>query len=625
MVGLLKGGWTGRILWIDLTKGTYTYWSYDPSMALEYLGGRGFAIKILWDCLKPGIDPFHQDNLLIFATGPLTGLPFPSTGKLIVASKSPLTGGYGDGNIGTKASVMMKKAGLDAIVIQGKAGKPVYICVDDDRVSIEDARDYWGLNAKETYRELAKLYGASAGILTIGEAGENLIKIAVVMSEEDRAGGRPGMGAVMGSKNLKALVVIGRREVPIFDEKKAREVGTEAYKFIKSSPQYPFWMEQGTMATYAWAQENSVLPTYNFREGIFELASEVDGDTMAKRYKIFQKGCPLCNMACGNVAEAKVDFKGTRAEMDYENVAMLSSNIGIGKMDHVIKLIRICDDLGIDTISLGSFIGFTIDAFEKGLISRDDLDGIKPCWGDVYSAIEIINLMLKGKGFGGILREGLVYASHKLGGDAAKFAMHVKGLPISAYDCHVAPAMALAYGTSPIGAHHKDAWVIAWEAKYGFEKVDRVKVEKVVELQDIRGGWFEEFTVCRFPWVEVSLSLDYYPKFLEAATGLKWSFNELNLIANRIYTLIRAFWIREYGYWNRSLDVPPPRWFVEPLTKGPRKGAHLSYEAYNQMLDAYYELRGWDSNGVPRRSTLINLNLSYVIPALEERGIKLSD
>ena len=624
VITLLKGGWTGKILWIDLTKEKSTIWKYDPSMALHYIGGRGFAIRILWDHLKPGVDPLHPDNLLIFAVGPLTGFPLPSSGKLVVASKSPLTGGYGDGNIGTKASVMMRKAGYDAIVVEGKADEPVYVYVEEEDVAIHSARDLWGADVREVHKELTNKYGRDSGILTIGKAGENLVRYAIVMSEEDRAGGRPGMAAVMGSKNLKALVIRGEKPLPAVDEKTIKELGAKAYKDIKGAPMYPHWMEQGTMMIYEWCQENSVLPTYNFREGFFEEADKVTGKVMAEQYKKYQKGCPNCNMPCGNVAEAKERYKGTKAEMDYENVAMLSSNIGVSNMDDVIKLIREADDLGVDTISVGSAIAFAIEAYKKGYLKEDELDGIKPDWGDAASALDLMHLIIERKKFGDVLAAGVRYASLRLGGDTVKFAMHVKGLPITAYDAHVAPGMALAFGTSSIGAHHKEAWIIAWEAQYGFEKVDKTKVEKVIELQRIRGGWFETFVTCRLPWIEVGLSLDYYLTFMEAATGIKYSAGDLNRIADRIYTLIRGFWIREYGYWMRSMDMPPMRWFEEPLTQGPKKGAHLSLDAYNQMLDTYYELRGWDRNGIPRRSTFDNLGLSKEARELEAMGIELT-
>lgn len=619
------GGWHRRILWVDLSRGKTWVEEYPKDMALEYLGGRGYAIRILWDRLKPGTDPFSPENIIIYAIGPLTGLPLPSSGKMVIASKSPLTGGYGDGNIGTRAAVQLRKAGYDAIAVTGKAEKPSYILIENENIEIRDATDLWGLDAEEIDNELAKRHGRRSGILTIGKAGEKLVRYAVVMSEKDRAGGRPGMGAVMGSKNLKAIVVVGDGEIPAKNPDKVKEIGKEAYSEVKSSDNYSHWMSEGTMAILMWCQEMSVLPTYNFREGVFEGAEKVSGEVMANTYKVFQKGCPQCNMVCGNVGEAKTGlFTGTRAELDYENVEMLGPNIGIDSLDEIIGLVRMADNLGFDTISLGSVLGFATEAYEKGLISEEDLDGIEPKWGETERYVELINLIVERRGFGDTLAKGTKLAALRLGNGAIGFAIQVKGLEASAYDAHIAHGMALAYGTSPIGAHHKDAWYIYREALRGFEVNDRQKVEEIINLQRIRGGLFETFVTCRFPFVEVGLNLDYYPKLLEAATGLNYGMDKLFEIADKIYDLIRLFWAREYGWWGREMDTPPSRWFDEPLTKGPRKGAHLDRKTYSQLLDWYYDIRGWDHRGIPRKSTLEARGLSREAREIESMGITLT-
>ncbi len=618
-------GWHRRILWVDLSRGKSWVEEYPESMAHEYLGGRGYAIRILWDRLEPGTDPLSPENIIVYAIGPLTGLPLPSSGKMVIASKSPLTGGYGDGNIGTRAAVHLRKAGYDALAVTGRAEKPVYLYIDEKGAEIHSAEDLWGLDAEEVDNELGKRHGRRSGILTIGPAGERLVRYAVVMSEKDRAGGRPGMGAVMGSKNLKAIVIHGEGEIPAKDPDKVKEIGKQAYSDVKNAENYQHWMSEGTMAILMWCQEMSVLPTYNFREGVFDGAEKVSGEIMAREYKVFQKGCPQCNMVCGNVGEAKTGpFAGTRAELDYENVEMLGPNLGIDSLDEIIGLVRMADNMGFDTISLGSVLGFATEAYEKGLITKEDLDGIEPRWGETETYVDLINLILERKKFGNTLAKGTKLAALKLGNGAIGFAMQVKGLEASAYDAHIAHGMALAFGTSPIGAHHKDAWYIYREALRGFDVNDRQKVEEIINLQRIRGGLFETFVTCRFPFVEVGLNLDYYPRLLEAATGLSYTMNQLFNMADKIYDLIRLFWVREYGWWDRSMDTPPARWFDEPLTKGPRKGAHLDRKIYNQLLDWYYEIRGWDERGIPRRSTLEARRLGREAREIESMGIKLS-
>ena len=608
-------GWTGKFLRVDVSERRCKVENYDENLALNFIGGRGFAVKLLWDELPIGVEPFSPQNKLIFAAGPLTGLPIASSGKMVVASKSPLTGGYGDGNVGTMASVHMRRAGYDALILEGVSEKPVYIYVEDDKVEIRNASDLWGLSTFEAERKLRENVGSDCGILVIGPGGENLVKFATIISQEGRSGGRPGMGAVMGSKKVKAVVFKGTGEIPVADMDELMKLGRMGYESIRKASGYDFWIRQGTMMTVEWCQENSTLPTYNFREGVFDFAENVNGYAMEK-VKIKRRGCPYCNMQCGNVIE---DAEGRSSELDYENVTMLSSNIGVGDIRKVGVLNRICDEMGIDTISSGNVIGFIMEASEKGLVNE------KIEWGDFEKAKELLYDISYRRGLGNLLAEGVRRISRKLGEGSERWAMHVKGLEISAYDCHAAPGMALAFGTSPIGAHHKDAWVISWEISIGRFKYDDIKVDKVLEFQRIRGGMFESLVTCRLPWIELGFNLDWYVKFFKAATGVNLSLKDFFEVGDRIYSLIRAFWIREYkGDWNREMDTPPTRWFEEPLTKGPLAGKKLDKKLWNELLSKYYERRGWDERGVPRKSTLKKFGLDFTIPILE-KYVKLEE
>ncbi len=603
-------GWNGRILRVDLSESKVSIQRFKADFALKFIGGRGFAIKILWDELKPGIDPLSPPNKLIVAAGPLTGIPGPSNGKLVVAGKSPLTSGYGDGNLGSLAAVHLRKAGYDALVVEGKADKPSYLYVEDDDVSILSADGIWGETTFKAESKLKEVHGRNTGILVIGPAGENLVRYATITSQEGRAGGRTGMGAVMGSKKLKAIVFKGTKEVPLADPENHRKLVKESYSDIESKENYTFWIRQGTMATIEWSQENSVLPTFNFREGVFEFSRRIDGYAM-EAMKIKRRGCPNCNMLCGNVV---IDSERRESELDYENVAMLGSNIGLGHLGKVSVLNRMADEYGIDTISLGSNLAFAMEATEKGLLK----DGIE--WGDFEGAKALTEDIVYRRGNGEILAEGVKRASEKLGGGSETWAIHVKGLEVSAYDCHTVPGMALSFGTSPIGAHHKDAWVIAWEVKTDRLGYTKDKVDKVLEFQRIRGGMFETLVACRLPWIELGFELDWYPKMLKTATGVDITLNELiNMVADRVYSLIRAFWVREHGEkWSREMDYPPTRWFKEPVTKGPFKGGKLDMEKYDKLLEIYYNERGWDERGIPKQSTLNKLNLGEVANELSK-------
>lgn len=601
-------GWTGVFLNIDLGKSKAVEEPYDETLALNFLGGRGFAAKILWDTLKQGTDPLSPENKLIFAAGPLTAIGLPNSGKLVVAAKSPLTGGYGDGNVGTLAAVHMRKAGYDALVIEGKAQTPVILHIKDKFTEFLDAKDFWGLSAFETEEQLRKKYSRMAGIVSIGQAGENLVKFATVVSQEGRAGGRPGMGAVMGSKNLKAIVIEGTSPIPLADPNEMKKLAADGYREVLTKPLYAFWKRQGTMSTVEWSQENSVLPTFNYRQGVFDKAEGIGGFAMEK-IKVSNRGCPQCNMTCGNVVK---DSEGKDSELDYENVVMLGSNIGLGNLKQVATLNRLADEFGFDSISLGNVLGFAMEASEKGLIDE------KIRWGQFEEIKALINDIAYRRGLGAILAEGVRAASAVIGKGSSDWAMHVKGLEITAYDCHAAPAMALAYGTSSIGAHHKDAWVITWEIKVGRDNYDGGKVDYLIQSQLIRGGLFEALTVCRFPYNSLGFELEWYQKYLRAATGMQFSLEQLNQISDRILNLMRAFWVREYREkWTRDLDVPPMRWFKEPLTEGTFKGSTLDLEKYNGMLSTYYEKRGWDERGIPKKSTLAKLGLHDVAQQLD--------
>ncbi len=601
-------GWTGAFLNIDLTKSYAASEEFSEELALNFLGGRGFAAKILWDTIKQGTDPLSPENKLIFATGPLTGIGLPNSGKLVIASKSPLTGGYGDGNSGSWAAVNIRKAGYDALVIEGKASTPVILHIKNKTCEFLDAGDLWGKSSFAAEEHLKKKYSQLAGIVSIGPGGENLVRFATVVSQKGRAGGRPGMGAVMGSKNLKAIVIEGTIPIPLAYPEEMKRLAVAGYKELLAKPLYSFWKRQGTMSTVEWSQENSALPTFNFKQGVFDQAEGISGFTMEK-LKSSNRGCPQCNMTCGNVVK---DSEGKDSELDYENVVMLGSNIGVGNLSQVATLNRMADEFSLDTISLGNVIGFAMEASQKGLISE------KIGWGDFEAIKALINDIGYRRGLGDVLANGVRAASAAIGKGSGDWAMHVKGLEVSAYDCHTAPGMALAYGTSSIGAHHKDAWIITWEIKNGRGTYDQAKVEYLIKTQLIRGGAFEALTVCRFPHTSLGLELEWYHKYLRASTGKDISLDMLNLISDRILNLIRAFWVREYDdKWSRDLDVPPMRWFNDPLAEGTFKGSVLDLEKYNYMLDIYYLKRGWDKNGVPKKETLEKLGLADVASQLK--------
>jgi aldehyde:ferredoxin oxidoreductase len=607
-------GWTGQILRIDLTERTFRTESFSEEFAHTWIGGRGFAAKILYDELAPGIDPLGPENKFIVALGPIAGIPAPNTGKAVVAAKSPSTGGYGDGNLGTKVAVQLRKAGYDALIVEGKADSPTMLVIEDEQVGFLPADAVWGRGTYETNNWIYATYGTGVGVLNIGQGGENLVRYAVVRSLEGRAGGRTGMGAVMGSKLLKAIVVKGTKPIPLADPEGMKTVGlgdlAEVHRIDKESG----WSIQSTNAVLGWCNEVAALPVRNFRKTHHPDAWRVDGERLSDA-RVAVYGCPNCTMHCGI---AMHDDEGRMAELDYENVALLGPNLEIFDLAQVASLNYLCDDYGLDTMSSGCTLSFYADAIDHGATSGDFT------FGDASGAKTLLGMIARREGIGNLLAEGARAAARTFGHGSEAYAMQVKGLEMAAYNCKFIPGMALALGVSPIGAHHKEAWIITFELKetlrdsYGPEKA-----QKVIDLQRIRGGLFECMVSCRFPWIENGWELEHYPNYFKLATGLDWTLDDFWTVSDRIYALMKLFWLREHPQTDRTFDYPPAVWF-DPAnvdTDGPIAGQHLEYDKYDRLLQHYYDFRGYDERGIPTRDTLHRLGLAAEATEAGEFGL----
>ncbi len=607
-------GWTGRILRVNLTTKKASVESFDEAFARKWVGGRGFATKILFDELKPGTDALGPDNKFIVAVGPIAGIPAPNTGKTVVAAKSPLTGGYGDGNLGTRVTDQLRKAGYDALIVEGRAERPTLLFIDDDKVEFLPVEELWGKGTFETNDWIYGRYGKGAGVLNIGQGGENLARYAVVRSLEGRAGGRPGMGAVMGSKRLKAIVVKGSKLIPQADAAAMKKLGLDDLRKVQKIDKETGWSIQGTNGVLAWCNEVAALPVRNFRKTSHPDAWRIDGERL-NNARVATYGCPNCTMRCGITIR---DREGREAEMDYENIGLLGSNLEVFDLDQVGSLNYLCDDYGLDTMSAGATLSFYADAIDRGAVAGDFR------FGDAERAKELLHLISRREGdVGNLLAEGSLRAARRIGRGSEAYAMQVKGLEVAAYNCKFIPGMALAFGVSPIGAHHRESWIITFELNqtsrdsYGPEKA-----QKVVELQRIRGGLFEFIVACRFPWIELGWGIENYPKYFNAVTGLNWALDDMWTVADRIYALIKLFWLREFPDMNRKLDYPPDVWF-DPANvdaDGPIAGKHLEYDKYDQLLQHYYDIRGYDQRGLPTKATLDSLNLSAEAAATEKYG-----
>jgi len=601
-----------------MTDRTYKKETFSEEFAKKWVGGRGFAMKILWDELEPGIDPLGPKNKLIVALGPIAGIPAPNTGKTVVAAKSPITGGYGDGNLGTRVSEQLRKAGYDMMIVEGVAAEPTMLYIEDDKVEFLPASEVWGKGTYDTNDWIYAKYGKGVGVLNIGQGGENLNLYAMVRSLEGRAGGRPGIGAVMGSKKLKAIVVKGTKPIPQADPEAMKKLGTADLRTVHEMDKKSGWSIQSTTGVLAWCNEVAALPVRNMRKTQHPDAWKIDGERLNDA-RIATYGCPTCTMRCGITIH---DREGRESELDYENIGMLGANLEIFELDQVGSLNYLCDDYGIDTISAGAVLGFYADAIDRGAITGDFK------FGDAEKAKELLRIASLREGeVGNMLADGCMRMAQKIGKGSEAYAMHVKGLEISAYNCKFCPGMALAFGTSPIGAHHKESWVITFELKQTVrESYGREKAEKVIELQRIRGGLFEYILACRFPWIELGWELEHYPIYFNTVTGLNWTLDDFWKVSDRIYALMKFFWLREKPDWNRTMDYPPASWFdpANADTEGPIAGKILEMDKYEELLDHYYDLRGWDKRGIPTKKTAAALDLQDEARTVEKYG-KLED
>ena len=596
-------GWTGNILRVNLTNKTYKKESFSEEFAHKWIGGRGFACKILYDEVPPGTDPLGPDNKLIVALGPIAGIPAPNTGKCVVAAKSPLTGFYGDGNLGTRVSEHLRKAGYDAMIVEGKAERPTMIYVEDDKVEFHPVDELWGQGSYATNDYIYGKYGAGVGVLNIGQGGENLNRYAIIRSLEGRAGGRPGMGAVMGSKLLKAIVVKGTRPIPQADPATMKKLGSGDLKKVHQIDKESGWSIQSTTGVLQFCNEVGGLPVRNFRKTHHPEAWRIDGERV-NNARIATYGCPTCTMRCGITIH---DSEKRESELDYENIGLLGSNLEIWDLPQVGCLNYLCDEFGLDTMSAGCVLSFYADAIEQGAVTGDFQ------FGDAERAKELLRMAALREGpVGNLLADGTLRMARAFGNNSLAYAMQVKGLEVAAYNCKFIPGQALAFGVSAIGAHHREAWIITFEIKHTTrESYGPEKAAKVIELQRIRGGMFEFLVACRFPWIEVGWSLDNYPIYFNTVTGLKWSMDDMWKVADRIYSMIKLNYIREFPNATREDDYPPAVWFdpANADTDGPIAGKVLERDKYDSLLQHYYDQRGYDNRGIPTKATLAKLGI----------------
>jgi len=607
-----KGGYIGKIARVNLTKQKIKIENVDPKFAFKYIGGRGWCARIVWDEIPAKTDPLSPQNKLIVATGPLQGLLIPGAGKTSFAAISPATNIYGDSNVGGMWGTELKQAGFDGLILEGKAEKLVYLWIEDEKIEFRNAEDYKGLGSLDLEVTLKKDLGDELiRVASIGPAGENLVKFACITCDYGRQAGRTGIGAVMGSKNLKAIAVRGTLDIPVADPTEMMKLFEESMKHILKHPVLEMWQRQGTMQYIDWANDNSCLPTYNFSNASYSKHRAINGEVMENKVKVADRACFACPICCANYTVIHEEpYRGIGVEgPEYETASMLGSNCGLSTIEEVVYANYLCDNLGLDTISAGNVTAFAIECYEKGIITKKDLNGVELKFGNMPAIKQFLEMLAKRQGIANIFAEGVKNAAEKLNKGAKDFAMHVKGLEISGYDVRAAPAMGLAYATCDIGAHHNRAWAITYDVKVGRESYSEDKAQWVINLQHTR-PLFDCLGTCRFQWLETELSLEYYAKFYTTATGIKVTVNDLLLASERIWNLTRAIAIRE-GLKTEE-DILPERTFKDAIPEGSLKGLTLDKTKFKELIQTYYKLRGWNEKGIPTKKKLKELGLEEI-------------
>jgi aldehyde:ferredoxin oxidoreductase len=600
-------GWIGKLLRVNLTDGSIKTEDLNMDDAKKYLGGRGLGSKILYDEIDPGIDPLGSENKLIFMTGPVTGTFATCAGRFNVVAKAPLTGTIGAANSGGHFGPEMKFAGYDGFIFEGKAQGPVYLYVNDDQVEIRKADHLWGKGVFETTDILLDETEENARVACIGPAGEKEVLFATVMNDKDRAAGRSGLGAVMGSKNLKAVVVKGSQNIEIADKKKFVDAVNDAREKLKANP---VTATEGGLATYGTQvlmnvlNESHALPTRNWLASHFDSADEISGEYLVDNYLVRNKACYACGIGCGRVVKIPDGkYKGIVAGPEYEAGWSFGASCGVDDMNAIDKANHVCNLLGMDPITMGATIACAMEMYEKGILSDEDLEGKELKFGNAEGIIEWTEKTAYREGFGDILALGSYRLAEKYG--CPELSMSVKKQEMPAYDGRAIQGMAISYATSNRGGCHVRGYMTSPEILGLPVKTDPLVTEGKPELlktfQDLT-GLVDSSDICLF--TTFALGLGEISAMLRGATGLEITDDEMLQVGERIWNLERMFNL-EAGF-TKADDTLPPRLLNEPVTSGEAKG---KVAELGQMLDRYYENRGWDANGIPTQEKLVELSI----------------
>lgn len=634
-------GYNGRILRVDLTSGQMQAEEPGEVLYRTYLGGGGLASYYLLRELGPGVDPLSPENILIFASNVISGAPIAGMTRFTVAAKSPLTGAYGEAEAGGFWGPELKFAGFDALIITGKAPKPCYLWIKDGIAQIRPAETIWGLETGPAQEAIQSELGEKrARIALIGPAGENRVRYACVVNELKHVNGRTGMGAVMGSKNLKAVAVRGTQKLAVHDPERLRELSRNLAELIARHGPNKVLRKLGTSNLIVPLNNQGILPTRNFRTGFFESAEKISGEQMAETILKGDESCYACAVRCKRAVRVSSGPYATSEKYggpEYETLGSLGSLLCIDDLEAISKGNELCNRYTLDTISTGVAIGFAMECFEAGLLGPADTEGIDFRFGNPEAMLKGIEWIAYRKpGLGDLLADGVKIAAAKIGGGSEAFALHIKGQELPMHDPRGKIGVGLSYALSPTGADHVRApHDTPFQAPGpNLERIAPLGILEPVPARETGPRKARNFTYLQFVWSLYeslgvcnfvagpvwALTLTDLVEVVQAITGWETSLWELLKVGERAVTMARVFNLRE-GF-GRKDDTLPDRLFA-PLESGALKGVGIDRREFEDLLTLYYEAMGWDPrDGVPTRGKLAELNLFWLDDFVKARRIK---
>jgi aldehyde:ferredoxin oxidoreductase len=627
----LKDDYLGRVLKIDLSSGKIEFDTLDETFAKKYIGGRGFTSRLQYDLIPKDANPLGPENILIIAPGALTGAPTFATGRVVAGARSPLTGILGDANSGGFWGAILRKAGYSLMLIKGKASKPVYIAINNDQVEIRDASHIWGLDVYETVRILEEENPRGTHIAAIGQAGENLVRIASIMVDKEHALARTGIGAVMGSKQLKAITARGTNSVSLHDPESFRKYATEMFMMEAEDKRAQDFAVRGTLGTlmdHHW--EIGACNTRNYQYGQFEGKNKIDNDALIESgYLLKTTGCYRCALSPDKYCLI-TDGEFANTEVggpEYCTAVAFGSAVGNDNLGAIIKGNELANRYGMDTLDLGGVLAYSMELYERGFVSLDDTDGLDLTWGNYHAMLELVRRIAHREGnFADMAANGVHAIADTIGAGAERYAVHVKGMTPAPIDARVVKVYNFRYAVGPRGADHLR---ISCPAGYTLDHMPILEAaeklrywESIITIPDLMG-------ICKFPWtyytetVEKTLHkmLDILPALYNAANNFGFTVDQILDTSMRVVNIERAHNAR-LGLTSKD-DILPPRFTEEPMPSGPAKGEVFSI--LEPMKKAWYTVQQWDvETGIPTRTRLEELDLADIVDDLAKHNIPVS-